>query len=96
VSATIEAPDVRQNVASDDMSFRIEKEFKVGSFGRLGVFADVFDLLGAQYISVPVNPAGTWKPTDNNTDQGTYTPGNMKPTGISGVRNYRLSIRFSF
>jgi hypothetical protein len=96
VSATIEAPDGRLNVASDDMSFRIEKEFKVGSFGRLGVFADVFNLLGSQYISVPVNPAGTWKPTDNNTDQGTYTAGNQKPTGISGVRNYRLSIRFSF
>jgi hypothetical protein len=96
VSATIEVPDGRRNVASDNMAFRIEKEFKIGSFGRLGIFADVFNLFGAQYISVPMNPGGTWRPTDNNTDQGTYTPGNMLPTGISGVRNFRLSIRFSF
>lgn len=96
VNATIEAPDERQNVSTDNMDFRIEKEFKLGSFGRLGVFADVFNLLGAQYINVPVNPAGTWKPTDNNTDQGTYTPATMKISGISGIRSFRLSVRFSF
>ena len=78
------------------MDFRIEKEFRLGNFGRLGVFADVFNLLGAQYINVPVNPAGTWKPTDNNTGQGTYTPANMKVSGIAGVRSVRLSLRFSF
>ena len=96
VNATIEASDGRQNRSDDNMDFRIEKEFKLGNFGRLGVFADVFNLLGAQYINVPVNPAGTWKPTDNNSDQGTYTPANMKVSGIAGVRSYRLSLRFSF
>jgi hypothetical protein len=43
-----------------------------------------------------VNPAGTWKPLDVNTDQGTYTVGNLAVSGIAGVRNFRLSARFSF
>jgi hypothetical protein len=41
-------------------------------------------------------PADTWKPVDNNTGVGTYTPGQMIVTGISGVRSFRLSARFNF
>jgi len=96
VSANIEAPDARRNVASDSMSFRLEKEFQIKGIGRLGVFMDIFNLFGAEYITVPVNPAGTWKPLDVNTDQGTYTVGNLAVSGIAGVRNFRLSARFSF
>ena len=96
VSATIEAPDLRKNPATDNMDFRIEKEFKIGSFGRLGIFADIFNLFGAQYPSIGVNPGGTWRPTDNNTNQGTFTPGQMIVTGISGVRSFRFSFRFAF
>ena len=96
VSCAIEAPDARLNVASDDMSFRLEKEFKLSGIGRLGLFVDIFNLFGAMYINVPVNPAGTWKPVDNNTDQGTYTAANMAPRGLSGVRSFRLSARFIF
>jgi hypothetical protein len=96
VSATIEDPDTRQNVSNDNMDFRIEKEFPIGKIGRLGIFADIFNLFGAVYPSITVNPGGTWNPVGNNSDQGTYTPGLMKVTGMSGVRSYRFSIRFNF
>ncbi|MBM3293692.1 MAG: hypothetical protein FJY82_04120 [Candidatus Aminicenantes bacterium] len=96
VSITIERPDTRRNVATDNTDFRIEKEFPIGNIGRLGVFADIFNLFGSVYPSIVVNPAGTWSPVDNNSSVGTYTPGQMRVTGISGVRSYRFSIRFNF
>jgi hypothetical protein len=95
-SVTIEDPDVRRNVSTDNMDFRVEKEFPIGKIGRLGVFADVFNLFGSVYPSIGVNPGGTWNPVDNNSSTGTYTPGQMRVTGISGVRSYRFSIRFNF
>jgi hypothetical protein len=93
----IESPDFRQNPASDNMDFRLEKEFKISGIGRIGVFADIFNLFGAQYPSVIMNPGGTWSPTDVGTGVGgTFTPASLKVSGISGVRNVRLSVRFSF
>jgi len=97
VGATIEAPDLRRNVASDNMDFRLEKEFTIKSIGRLGIFMDIFNLFGAQYPTVIMNPAGTWSPVAEGANQsGTFTPASLKVSGISGVRNIRLSARFSF
>jgi hypothetical protein len=96
ISATIEDPNARRTIQSDNMDFRIEKEFQIGKIGKLGLFADVFNLFGNSYPTVGYNPAGTWRPTDNNTSVGTYTPGQMIVTGIGGVRSYGLSARFSF
>jgi hypothetical protein len=97
VGVTIEDPDLRQNVASDNMDFRLEKEFTLKGIGRVGVFMDIYNLFGAQYPSVIMNPAGTWAPTGPGAGvSGTFTPAQLKVSGISGVRNIRLSARFSF
>ena len=97
VGATIESPDLRRNVASDNMDFRLEKEFTIKSIGRLGIFMDIFNLFGAQYPTVIMNPGGTWSPVAEGANQsGTFTPASLKVSGISGVRNIRLSARFSF
>jgi len=97
-SVTIEPADTRRTQASDNVDFRIEKEFPIGKIGKLGLFADIFNLLGATYPSITNNgnPAGTWRPVDNNSSVGTYTPGSLIVTGISGVRSYAFSARFSF
>ena len=96
----LEPSGTRRNYSTDNMDFRLEKEFGLGKIGKLGVFIDVFNLLGAQYVTVGMNPGGTWRPTDRQRDGhgGTYTVGSTfgKVTGISGVRNYRISARFSF
>jgi len=96
VSATIEDSNSRRSLQSDNMDFRVEKEFQIGKIGKFGLFLDIFNLLGNSYPSVGYNPAGTWRPVDNNTGVGTYTPGQMIVTGISGVRSFRLSARFNF
>jgi hypothetical protein len=97
VGVTIESPDTRQNPATDNMDFRLEKEFTISRIGRLGFFIDVYNLFGAQYPSVVVNPAGTWAPTAEGAGAaGTFTPALLRVSGISGVRNLRVSARFSF
>jgi hypothetical protein len=96
VSINVEPPDSRRGMATDNVNARIDKQFKIGNLGRLDLFVDISNLLGAIYPSVGVNPGGTWKPLAENTDQGTFTPGQMKLTGLSGTRSFRFSFRFSF
>jgi len=97
-SVTIEPPDTRRLVSNDSMSLRVEKEFIVRKIGRFGLFVDIFNLFGATYPSVTSNgnPAGTWRPVDNNSSLGTYTPGSLIVTGVSGVRTFKLSFRYAF
>ena len=63
----LETNGARRYYTWHNVDFRIEKEFKFGDTGRLGVFADVFNLLGQTYINVNENPGGTWIPDDNNS-----------------------------
>ena len=82
-----------------NMDARLEKSFNIGKFGRIGLFLDVFNLLGQHYVNVNQNPGGTWMPVDNNTDQGTYRMSGTykKVTGFSQLtRTLRLSVRYSF
>ena len=64
----------------------------------LGIFVDVFNLLGNSYVYVSQDPGGTWYPVDANTKVGTYIPSPWygKATGISGSRIFKFSIRFEF
>ena len=97
-SVNLESSGTRRDTAYDNLDFRLEKELGLGRFGKLGVFVDVFNLLGNQYVTIGMNPGGTWRPSDANTNVGTYTASSSfgKVTNISGVRNFRLSARFSF
>jgi hypothetical protein len=62
------------------------------------MFVDVFNLLGNTFVTVSMNPGGTWYPTDAVVATGTYTVASNfgKVTNVSGVRTYRISGRFSF
>jgi len=86
--------NVRQNLDA-----RLEKTFNLGDFGRIGLFVDVFNLLGHHYVNVNQNPGGTWMPVNNNTDKGTYQMSGTykKVTGFTSLtRTVRLSVRYSF
>jgi hypothetical protein len=92
----VEPNGTRWRAADDNLDVRIEKSVKLGRFGKLGFFVDVFNLLGSQSLNLQVNPGGTWKPADAGTTAGTYTPGSMIVTGVNGTRIFKFSLRFTF
>jgi hypothetical protein len=94
-SINVEPRGCRRNEASDNIDIRLEKNFKLGP-GRLGFYIDVFNLLGAYQLNVTKNPAGTWRPIDENTNQGTYKPTSVGLKGFSGYREIRFSFDYNF
>jgi hypothetical protein len=96
-TVNLETQGTRRNQSSQTFDLRLEKEFGLGKFGRLGLFVDVFNALGFHSFSANVNPGGTWRPDGPNTTSGTFTPGNVRFNTITGgVRTYKFSIRYTF
>jgi len=94
-----EQPGARRYYTYQNCDFRLEKRFGLGKLGSVGVFVDVFNLLGHNFVNVTQNPAGTWRPTDNNVTTGTYTvTGTYKAvTSVTNLsRVFRLSVRYTF
>ena len=91
----VEAPGTRRNEAADSLDLRLEKDVNLGP-GKLGVYMDVFNLLGAYNLTVSQNPGGTWRPTDDNVTTGTYTVGSTGLRGFTGSRQVRFSLRYRF
>ncbi len=94
-SINVNAPGTYWNEPTDSLDLRLGKDFKVGP-GTLEAFVNVFNLLGAYNLTVSKNPGGTWRPIDNNTDQGTYTPGSTGLRGFSGSRQFRFCLLYRF
>ncbi|TRZ90062.1 TonB-dependent receptor [bacterium] len=97
VYVQLEPRGARRNPPIDNLDVRLEKEFKL-PFGKVGLFADVYNLLGNKYTQVGENPGGYWQPDGPNTGSGSYAPDYYygKVNGLRGVRIYKLSIRYSF
>ena len=97
-TVNLEAPGTRRYAATDNVDCRIEKEFGLGNFGKVGFFLDVYNLLGFTYVSVGQNPGGRWFPTDANTQAGTYTADAYygRITGMNASRTYKVSFRYTF
>lgn len=94
----VEAPGPRRNQSTDNIDFRLEKEFRL-PMGRIGVFMDVFNLLGNRYVYAGVDPGGTWRPAaENTTAGGTFLQGYNygRTTSVSGTRIFKFSLRFTF
>ena len=94
-SIYVEKPGTRRNEASDSLDLRLAKDFRLGP-GKLGFYVDIFNLLGAYTLTVRKNPGGTWRPADENTSEGEYTPGSMGLRGFSGSRLIKFSVLYRF
>jgi hypothetical protein len=94
-SIYVNPPGTYRNEASDNLDLRFGKDFKLGP-GRIDAFINIFNLLGAYTLTVAKNPAGTWRPEDENTTEGTYTPGSTGLKGFAGSRQFRLSLSYKF
>jgi len=91
----VEPPGTYRNESSDSLDVRLEKDFNLGP-GKLGIYMDVFNLLGAYTLNVAQNPGGTWRPADENTTEGTYTVGSTGLRGFAGSRQFRFSLFYRF
>ena len=52
----------RRYYTYQNLDFRFEKSIHLGNFGELGVYIDIFNLLGHHYVNINQNPGGTWFP----------------------------------
>jgi hypothetical protein len=94
-SIYVNPPGTYRNEASDSLDLRLGKDFKLGP-GTLEAFVNIFNLLGSYTLTVAKNPGGTWKPDDENTTAGTYTPGSTGLRGFAGSRQFRFSLLYRF
>ncbi len=92
-----ETQGVRRYIDHSNLDFRLEKEFGL-PYGKIGLFVDVYNLLGRTRTDFGQDPGGIWLPDDENTSQGAFTPSYWygKVTGTSAVRTWKLSVRYTF
>lgn len=91
----VEPRGSRRNQPTDNIDVRLQKDIKVGP-GRLGFYVDIFNLLASYTLTVAKDPAGTWRPVDENTTAGTFTPASLGLRGFSGYREIRFSVLYKF
>jgi hypothetical protein len=91
----VESPGTRRNEGYDNLDVRFQKDFDIGP-GKLGFYVDIFNVLGAYTLNISKNPGGTWRPVDEGTSQGSFTPTSLGLRGFSGSRQIRFSILFKF
>lgn len=98
VGVYVEKPGTRRGQGVDTLDLRVEKEFDLGKYGRIGVYVDAFNVMGFNRVFITQDVGGTWRPTEEGTDRGTFTPaGTYKQiTGVEGTRMFKFSIRYSF
>lgn len=94
-SIQVETLGTRRDQPTESLDFRLEKNLKLGP-GRLGVYMDVFNLLGSYTISMVKNPGGTWRQVDANTTEGIYSPGWTGLTGVAFSRIFKFSLLYKF
>jgi len=97
----LEPLGTRRGRSSDILDLRVEKEFAIGDFGRLGVYIDAFNVLGWSSVSVGQDPISRWYPDPDdpmNPSAGRYTTSStyQTVTSVSGIRTIKFSVRFSF
>jgi len=95
----LEAPGTRRNRFWNNLDLRLEKEFRIGDLGRLGAYVDVFNLLGWSGVEVGQNDVYRWDPDDEGYGESgslTVDPDYQYISSVSGIRQIKLSIRFSF
>jgi hypothetical protein len=95
----IEQEGSRRNRAWNQLDVRLEKEFALGRFGRLGAYLDVENLLGFSGVNLGLDDVYRWEPVAEGANQaGTKTLETSYKviSSVTGTREVRASLRFSF
>ena len=94
----LEKPGTRRRESYNNLDLRIEKEFRLGSSGRLCAYVDIVNVLGNKYDFTFQNDGGFWYPEAENTAQGirVLSSNYKKITSLYGVRILRFSLILNF
>jgi hypothetical protein len=98
-SVRLEAPGTRRTRSWNNLNLRLEKEFWIGDFGRLGAYVDVINVLGYSDVTLGQNDVYRWQPSAEGFEQPgslTLDPDYQYISKVSGRRTIRFSIRFTF
>jgi hypothetical protein len=77
----------------DILDLRLEKEFIIGGFGRLGFFVDAFNVLGYSRLYTDLNKGGYIYATGTFSRFPNY---GQRLALFEGVRTFKFTMRFSF
>jgi len=96
----IEPIDERRNRGYNHLDIRLEKEFMLGDFGRLGFYIDALNVLGWSDVDVGRNDVYRWLPSAEGfgvlTGTKSLQSGYKVINSVSGIRTIKVCARFSF
>ncbi|MCK4963365.1 MAG: hypothetical protein KAS19_12800, partial [Anaerolineales bacterium] len=95
----IEPVDTRKNRGWNSLDLRLEKEFLLGDFGRLGIYIDAINILAWSDVNVGRDDIYRWGPDAEGFNQtGTVSTesGYKVIDSVEGLRTVKFSIRFAF
>jgi len=95
VSVNAEPPGTRRGAPYTNLDMRVEKSFKIGDLGKIGVYLDIFNVAGRSGISVNQNP-DPYLRFDKTPWAYEISTVYGLVTSCYGVRSFRLGMRFSF
>lgn len=91
VTVKAEPPGSKRFKAEDVLDLRLEKEFSLG-FGRLGVYVDVFNVLGYSTLRVDINDGGYIYADGSFSSYPQYG----RAISAQGLRSFQFTLRFRF
>jgi hypothetical protein len=87
-----EIPGTRRYRSRNNLDLRIEKQFRIRDFGRLGLFVDVLNVFGENFFTIGEDPGG------RVYNDGTFIRYSQygRHNDIYGTRTFKASVRFTF
>jgi hypothetical protein len=92
VTVNAETPGSRRFRSRNNLDVRAEKNFRIGSFGQLGIFLDVINVFGERFFEIDQDPGG-YILNDGFFQQW---PSYGRFISAIGQRTFKVSARFTF
>jgi len=98
-TVNLEAPGSRREKALSSLDLRLEKEWSLGASGKVGLYADITNLLGTTASLVGLNDIYSWAPVAEGAGQSgvkLLQPDYQVTNAVFGKRTIRFGLRLDF
>jgi hypothetical protein len=89
----------RRGNSWNTLDLRLEKEFRIGNSGRLGIYVDAFNFLSSSTVNAGTSDVQYYYPVAENDNTGkviNYSSYKVIRSVSGGIRWFSFSIRFTF